>query len=233
MRIESGKQVCAVIDPGHGGSDPGAVYHQQSEKDVTLTYAHALAARVRDRMGDGQVILTRKTDTFVSLNWRREVADIYQAELLVSLHADASSDADVVGTRIYYPRFHPQPTPVTTMTELLDELERYDHSAQSRLIGHAMAQNLRTSVPRDVQVRAARFFLLDEARRPTLLVELGYLSSLVDQEMLEDPQILGRFVDGMAEAIISACSDGRGEIDAYGKSTDLISNGGLIGDRAP
>ena len=227
------RQICVVIDPGHGGSDPGAVYNSRSEKDVALTYGQALAERVRHQLGAGEAILSRETDTFVSLRWRRELVDIYQARLFVSLHADASRDGEVVGTRIYYPYFEPQRSPITSMSDLLNELERYDHVAQSRQIAIAMADKLRTSVPRDVRVRAGRFFVLDEARTPTLLIELGYLSSPIDQEMLEDPQILGRFVEGMAGVIISACSDGQGNTDEDGKSAHTDRYGGHPWDRTP
>ena len=89
-----------VLDPGHGGVDPGAVHEGTQEANVTLTFARELAEAL-ERTGRYEVVLTRDSDTFVSLEARITVAHSARADVFLSLHADALADGQAVGATVY------------------------------------------------------------------------------------------------------------------------------------
>ena len=89
-----------VIDAGHGGKDPGAQGADQQEKDLTLAAAKALKKRL-ERDGRYVVVLTRGKDVFVPLETRVQIARQAEADLFISLHADAGSDPSLRGSTVY------------------------------------------------------------------------------------------------------------------------------------
>jgi len=89
-----------VLDPGHGGVDPGAIRDGVTEASITLAFARELAEALA-RTGRYQVVLTRDDDVFVSLEGRITVAHTVNADLFVSLHADALEDGEAVGATVY------------------------------------------------------------------------------------------------------------------------------------
>ena len=89
-----------VIDAGHGGKDPGALGEDVQEKSVTLPAALALKARL-ERDGRYKVVLTRSDDTFVPLTGRVQIARRADADLFISLHADAGGDPSLRGATVY------------------------------------------------------------------------------------------------------------------------------------
>src|SRR5262245_61000118 len=91
-----------VLDPGHGGKDPGALgIGGSTEKDIVLSIAKKLAVRLRNEMGV-QVVLTRKDDRFVALENRTAVANAEDADLFISLHMNASANGEAKGIETYY-----------------------------------------------------------------------------------------------------------------------------------
>ncbi len=181
-----------MIDPGHGGIDPGTVGRSGTlEKTVTLHTALELA-RVLRASGRYQVLLTRSDDRFVSLADRAVYGRMHGAALIISLHADASPDRSARGTSVYI---------------------RSDAVAGSRLKGHSpglaeMAQALgkppaaqagsawlqysiidrlndameMTAAP----ARAAHFWVLANEDIPGVLVEMGFLSNRQDEALMRN-----------------------------------------------
>jgi N-acetylmuramoyl-L-alanine amidase len=93
--------VTIAIDPGHGGEDPGAIGHRGTrEKDITLAIARLLAAHI-ESLPDHRVLLTRDADYFVSLGARVEKARRVQADLFVSVHADAWIKSEARGASVF------------------------------------------------------------------------------------------------------------------------------------
>ena len=90
-----------VIDPGHGGIDPGAIgVRRTKEKDAVLAFSLALRDRLKANP-DYQVVMTRDTDTFLSLKQRVAVARQNQADLFIAVHADTVRGASVRGATLY------------------------------------------------------------------------------------------------------------------------------------
>ena len=87
-----------VIDPGHGGKDPGSIGTDTNEKDVVLAIALKLGNYIETKLPDVKVIYTRKTDEFIPLYKRAEIANSNKADLFISIHANGLSSKEAEGT---------------------------------------------------------------------------------------------------------------------------------------
>jgi N-acetylmuramoyl-L-alanine amidase len=169
-----------VVDPGHGGKDPGAISRGGlMEKNVNLPVAKELARLLKQ---DGfDVVMTRQTDVFVELNERAAIANRFAADLFVSIHADSCPDPEVRGFTIYTCQ---------------------GASTASRAIAKAVADTLHETSGESQGLREANYRVLVRTECPAILVELGYLSNGLDAAMLArdaDRMRLARAIaDGVA-----------------------------------
>ena len=186
----SGKKITTIVlDPGHGGKDPGNRVGARSEKTATL----ALAGELRDQLKAAgfQVILTRARDKFVELPVRPDLANRARADLFLSLHfnATASGQAGVSGPETYCI------TPVgASSSNAQGEGAGYGATLanvsekNSLLLAYAVQRALvaQLGVP-DRGVRRARFAVLRAAAMPAILVESGYLTHPAEGPRIFDP----------------------------------------------
>ena len=98
LKDENGK---VVIDPGHGGQDPGCSYKQFKEKDIVLNVALRLGELIKDNFSDVEVIYTRKTDVFIPLYERGNIANKAGADLFFSIHVNAARSSAAAGTETF------------------------------------------------------------------------------------------------------------------------------------
>ncbi len=211
-----------VIDPGHGGRDPGAsgVGQGTREADLTLLIARELRARLAER-GRVRVALTRDGDDTLTLDDRASIARRLGADLFLSIHADSATNPAATGATAYSlseiasdkdaARFaaaeNGSEKAVTTVADgsvraLLADLAVRDEMNASadfamRLIAKA---NGRVEL-RPEPHRFASFRVLRGAEAPAVLFEAGYLSNADDEARLLDPGQRARLVDSLAEAI--------------------------------
>ena len=170
-----------VVDAGHGGKDPGTISRAGlREKTITLPVAKALARLLRQ---DGfEVAMTRQTDVFIELDERAAIANRFEADLFVSVHADACPDPFMRGFAVYTCQ---------------------GPSTASRGIAQAVAETLHGASIEGLGIRQANYRVLVGTQCPAILVELGYLSNGLDAEMLADPaeqaQLARSIADGIAE----------------------------------
>ncbi|RBP86473.1 N-acetylmuramoyl-L-alanine amidase [Rhodobacter sp. 140A] len=197
-----------VLDPGHGGIDPGAEADNLKEAVLTLTFARVLKeAMTRAGM---QVIMTREEDVFVPLETRITVARAAGADLFLSLHADALSEGDATGSTVY---LLDDRASDEASQKLAERHDRADLLAGVDLDGHddAVAGVLMDLARTETQPRALRasqviagaiksahlrmhkhpvqtadFSVLKSPDIPSLLIELGFLSSEADRRRLLD-----------------------------------------------
>ena len=178
-----GKKISTIVlDPGHGGKDPGNRVGGRSEKTATL----ALAGELRDQLKAAgfKVVLTRKADKFVELPVRPDIANRANADLFVSLHFNAtpSGKAEVSGPETYCI------TPVgASSSNAQGEGANYGATPanlsekQSLLLAYqvqkALVKNLGVE---DRSVRRARFAVLRDAEMPAILIESGYMTHPVE-----------------------------------------------------
>lgn len=226
---ERGKPV-VVIDPGHGGVDPGATSPSNlQEKTVVLTVARKLKARLL-KSGRYNVHMTRARDVFVSLEQRLKMSRKLEADLFISLHADAIAQKDfantVRGATVYTLSEHASDETARLMAEkenasdliaglstaefeeqgevrsiLIDLLKR-ETANFSADFSNTLVKRLAKSVSlsREPQ-RSAAFKVLRQADTPSVLVELGYMSHKEDEKLLNSDAWQLSVTDAIVNAV--------------------------------
>jgi N-acetylmuramoyl-L-alanine amidase len=168
-----------IIDPGHGGKDPGAIgIDGVREKDVILP----ISKRVTEILQQNgvQVKMTRNSDYFVSLQGRVDMAEKANASVFVSIHANSAgaSRPDVSGLETYY----------------------YDSGLSlARIVHNNILQSLNI---RDRGVRRARFFVLRKSSMPSILVETGYLTGREDLAKLRTSSYQNQMAEAIARGVL-------------------------------
>ena len=213
-----------VIDPGHGGNDPGAMGRRShvKEKDLTLRLARKLKALLED--GGIKVIMTRDSDTFIPLPRRSEIANRSGADLFVSVHINASRARSMRGFECYY---------LSNATDdnaraleafengslKMGEAASAEHSrpldktlwdmtlTENRLESAELAGSICNSIDESLTmgtrgVRTARFYVLKHTNIPAVLVEAGYVSNKYEELKLKDPEFLDRIAESVAQGIL-------------------------------
>lgn len=210
-----------VIDAGHGGKDPGAIGASRArEADVTLAAAKALKSRLEKR-GRYKVVLTREADVYLGLDQRVRIARRADADLFISLHADAGSPASLRGASVYTlsEKGSERAARQTTRSEnwvkdlglggsdltvnriLLDLTQRATRNRSARF-ATTLLENIgdRTPLLRRSH-RDASFQVLLAPDVPAVLLEMGFMTNREDERLLTDVKRRGRLMDGVAEAI--------------------------------
>lgn len=211
-----------MIDPGHGGKDPGAVAPDgRLEKDVALQISLEIADKLRAK--GLRVVLTRRTDEFIELQRRPEMANEMGADLLVSVHANASESASLGGFEIYYlsdgvddtalavdrarSRAPRAPSGEFGIDGGASRAIVWDLvSSENRRRSAGMADHIEREVGSAVvtearRVRQAEFRVLKLADCPAVLVEAGYLTHDGDEAKLFDPEYRSRLSDAIVQGL--------------------------------
>ncbi len=183
-----------VIDPGHGGSDPGAGHNSLTEKAVNLDISRRLRGVLIAR--GWQVVMTRNSDVDVyspndsahdELQARDDIANHGAARLLVSIHANSYSGSGPSGTTTYY--YKPQDLPLANAV-------------------HRRLQGLGT---KDDGVVRNNFYVIVHASMPAVLIETAFLSNPGDYALLTSPQFLQRIATAIADGIADYAGSGVSE----------------------
>jgi N-acetylmuramoyl-L-alanine amidase len=210
-----------VIDPGHGGRDPGALgaSGRHREKDVTLLIARELRDRLAER-GRVRIALTRDGDASLTLEDRAAIARRLGAGLFLSIHADSAPNPQARGATFYSlsevasdadaallaARTGGEEA-VTSVEDgsvraLLSDLAVRDTMAAGADFALRLRREAEGEVPlRPEPHRFAAFRVLRRAEAPAVLFEAGYLSNAEDEAMLLDPVRRKRIVEALARAI--------------------------------
>lgn len=210
-----------VIDAGHGGKDPGSSGANTAEKDVTLAAAKALKARL-EKSGRYTVVMTRQSDTFVPLEARVQIARRADADLFISLHADSGPDATTRGASVY--TLSEKGTErVARVLEKDDWLMKANLPGRDRAVSQilldlsqratknrsaAFAETLLQSVGEETTLlrrshRDAGFIVLLAPDVPAVLLEMGFITNVDDEQLLKSSAGRGRLMDAVAGSIES------------------------------
>jgi N-acetylmuramoyl-L-alanine amidase len=172
-------KLVVVIDPGHGGKDPGAIgIGNTREKDIILPISRKVA-EILQRNGV-QAVLTRDSDYFVSLPGRVKMAERANADLFVSIHANSVglNRPEVNGLETYY----------------------FDTGLNlARTVHRKILQSVNV---KDRRVRRARFYVLRKSSMPSILVETGYLTGREDIVKLRSTAYQNQMAEGIAQGIL-------------------------------
>lgn len=153
-----------VLDPGHGGVDPGAIGVSGKTREAYNTLFVALDAKNMLEQAGARVVMTRGDDRYVSLSARAATANRTGADIFISIHNDSNPNPAVRGATTYY------------------------YHERSRLLAETMQKQLvRRLGARDVGVVRRSFHVVRETTMPSVLLELGFLSNWAEERLLADP----------------------------------------------
>ncbi|MGC8524096.1 MAG: N-acetylmuramoyl-L-alanine amidase family protein [Acidibrevibacterium sp.] len=213
-----------VLDPGHGGKDPGAIGISGTyEKHVALATAFELKRQL-EASGQYHVELTRARDIFIPLEHRVEIAERHRAMLFVSMHADALSDPRVRGASIYTLGAHASDAQTRELArrensadrfagpdfqgtspevaEILASLVQHETRVGSARLAHDLVGALGPRVPLlSNPTRHAGFVVLKAADIPSVLVEMGFMSNRQDEAALRRPAHRVQVAQAMKHAV--------------------------------
>ncbi|MCS7149938.1 MAG: N-acetylmuramoyl-L-alanine amidase [Caldimicrobium sp.] len=212
-----------VIDPGHGGEDPGALGpNGLKEKDVVLKIAKSLAKKLEDRLGL-EVVLTRSTDVFIPLAKRPALANSNKADLFISLHLNAAPDPQARGIETYYLNFTTDPEAMRVaalenrvndkgladLQDLVKAILANTKLKESRDLAEKVQRELVRSLSRhypdieDRGVKYAPFLVLVGTRMPAILVEASFISNPTCAERLTKEDYLEKISEGLFKGVES------------------------------
>ncbi|HTX49726.1 MAG TPA: N-acetylmuramoyl-L-alanine amidase [Caulobacteraceae bacterium] len=208
-----------VLDPGHGGKDPGAEGASSYEKNVTLATALAVKARL-EATGRYQVVMTRDSDVFVPLEQRVQIARRAGADLFLSLHADSGPDAATRGATVYTlsakgetrvgyvlsrHEWFLQPTANgddRAVGQILLDLTQRTTRNRSAIFAQDLIERVGDSAPLTTRSqRDANYFVLLAPDVPAALLEMGFITNPDDEARLNDPTERAALADKIVESI--------------------------------
>ncbi len=211
-----------VIDPGHGGHDPGAQANGLSEADLVLDIALRLERLLQQEPGV-EVVLTRRTDEFIALEERTAIANrAGPADLFLSIHANSARSTSVRGVETYFLNFattqdaeavaaRENATSLKTMGTLpallnaialnnkLDESRELATILQTSMVRRLTAQNKNV---RDLGVKQAPFVVLIGAQMPSVLSEISFLSNRNEASLLKQSTYRQHIAQALCDAIV-------------------------------
>ncbi len=211
-----------VIDPGHGGSDPGCVGKKGlKEKDVVLQVSLLLKKLLSARK-DLEVILTRETDISMSLDDRPVIANQKQADLFISIHANALPNTRFSGVETFFLNFSSDPKVneiaarenatstknIGEMTEIIKKIVRNSKIVESKELAKRIQTHLvkrlsqKYSGINSLGVKGGPLWVLIGGEMPSVLVEISYLSNPRDEARLSSPQYLQDVAQGIYDGIL-------------------------------
>jgi len=209
-----------VIDPGHGGHDPGATGKSISEAELVLDIALRVEALLQKVRGT-EVILTRRTDEFVPLQERTAIANREGADLFLSIHANASANPSARGIETYYLNFASNMTAASVaarenaasgqamgalpdflraiaLNNKLDESRDFATEVQEAIVDRLRKSN---KTVKDLGVKQAPFVVLIGAAMPSVLAEISFVTNAPEAKLLSGSAYRQRIAEALASAI--------------------------------
>jgi N-acetylmuramoyl-L-alanine amidase len=227
-RVAGRKKIIIVLDPGHGGRDPGAVGPTGlREKDVTLSMARRIKRVLEAGNKDVRVVLTRSDDRYLSLVERTAMANTMSADLFVSIHCNAAASSDAYGIETYYldnttdraalklaakenfvaeeVMTGPRDTTNLILADLITMSKVEDSVPLARSLQKHLISRMRKrwKDTRDKGVKKAPFWVLTGATMPCALVEVSFISNRKEEKLLRSSD----YQQAAASAIASGVLD--------------------------
>ena len=212
-----------MVDPGHGGKDPGAVRSRYHEKNWNLDVSKELVRLLKK--GGFEVKMTREDDTFISLSGRSKASNTFKADLFVSIHTNASKNRQAHGFQVYFRSEKATDEEAEEVAALENEAMQYEEvhynfvdallqslakneyiNESSKVAGYVRnavykQPGIGIAVNQNSSVRQANFYVLKGVQSPAVLVEMGYISSTKDRERLSNATVRKRMAQGIYNGI--------------------------------
>ena len=230
------KTFTVVIDAGHGGKDPGARGSSINEKAINLAVALRLGSLISEKHDDVKVIYTRKTDVFIELDERANIANRNKADLFISIHTNAvKRGSSVSGTETYtlglartdenlevamrensaillednYLQKYEGFDPTSSESYIIFEFMQNKHMEQSISLASEVQKCFASAKRNNRGVRQAGFLVLRKTSMPSILVELGYISNPAEERFMRTKEGQNK----LATAIYNAFAKYKWEYD--------------------
>ncbi len=210
-----------MVDAGHGGKDPGAAGNGIKESVLVMKLAKMVGAKLKNK--GFNVLYTRESDKFISLEKRSEMANNRKVDMFLSLHVNANADKSIWGVEAYYldvarskgaVRVAARENAVTEkeigeLQVILTDLLLNSKTGESKEMAGMMVRSMDRAVKsggypvRDNGVRSAPFYVLMGARMPSVLVEIGYCTNAAEAKRLLSDKYLEALSDGIVDGIVA------------------------------
>jgi N-acetylmuramoyl-L-alanine amidase len=213
-----------LIDPGHGGKDPGAIgIHKVDgkvvtvkEKDISLKASKMVYDRLKKAYPDKQILMTRSKDTSVSLEERTKIAnsvklDSDEAILYISIHANSHVDKNVRGYEVWYlsPDYRrtviaPDTGEDESLSIIMNSMMEEEYTLESGLISQFIMMGLKEQIGEASHSRGIKteeWFVVRNSNMPAVLVELGFVSNATEAKNLMDSDYLQKISLGIYNGI--------------------------------
>ena len=211
-----------VIDPGHGGNDPGCIGHKRiQEKDIVLDVALRLKKLLNSK-NDLEVILTRESDIFIPLEDRTVIANQKQADIYVSIHANSHPNNKRSGVETFFLNFSVNPSVIriaarenatstkniSEMKEILEKIIKHSKSMESKELAEKIQKNIVKTLSMrykkviDLGVKGGPFWVLVGSKMPSVLIEISHLSNLNEESRLKTSGYRQLIAQGIYEGLI-------------------------------
>ena len=226
--LKSHFSVAAVlIDPGHGGKDPGAIGEHAIggkrlrvvEKDIALEVAKKLMASLKARYPDRKILITREGDSYPSLEDRVEMANAVElapneAIIYVSIHANAAFNKNARGFEVWYlnPEYRRKlvetgapGAPADDIAPILNAMLEEEFTTESIILARNIVSSMQSRIGAESPnrgVKAEEWFVVRNARMPSVLVEMGYITNADEARLLSSDDYLRRVSDGIYNGIV-------------------------------
>jgi len=216
---------CIVIDPGHGGKDPGTMGYiningKQTpvyEKDIVLKVATALKNRLNQAFPDKKILMTRDTDIYLTLDQRSDMANAVavrdnEAVIFISIHANWGANPNTRGYEVWHitsgykrPLIKPAQHEFSSdVTAILNAMLEEEFTTESILLADSILAGFKkifgSSMPSRDR-KANDWFVVRNSRMPAVLVELGFASNKQDMEIMTSPEGLQKLTDSLYNGI--------------------------------
>ncbi len=217
-------QFLVVVDPGHGGRDPGAVgANGLREKQVVLRMARALQDYLREQHPEIETRLTRKGDRFLALKSRTQIANEMDADLFISIHANSGHSsyasgfevftlsgeatdpnardlAEIENSALLYEGYDKKE--IDDLSFILWQLRSTVHTRESQKVARLMLEEMEDLLPISNRgMKQAPFWVLKDAQMPAVLVETGFLSNPSEEKRLQSREYHRRLARALGPAI--------------------------------
>ncbi|MDR2898419.1 MAG: N-acetylmuramoyl-L-alanine amidase [Spirochaetaceae bacterium] len=213
-----------LIDPGHGGRDSGAVGSHiingkainVVEKDIALKISLDLESRLKSIYPDKQIILTRRGDTYPTLEERVEMANSvslkeHEAIIYISMHANAAFDKEASGFEVWYLTQNYRRTIISEgededILPILNSMMEEEFTTESVLIAKFIMDELQTQIGDKTVNRGIKeeeWFVVRNANMPSVLIEVGFVSNPAESLLLTDENYLRKITTGVYNGLVS------------------------------
>ncbi|MBQ9201347.1 MAG: N-acetylmuramoyl-L-alanine amidase [Bacteroidales bacterium] len=219
-----------VLDPGHGGKDPGALGKTSREKNIVLSVAKKVGKRLQDNHSkDIRLIYTRDKDVFIELEQRAKIANNAHADIFISIHADCVDNKKVHGAGTFtmgmnkeksnlevakrensvmllednYQQKYAGFDPSSVESYIIFELMQNVNMENSIKLAKYIQNNLVAQKRTDRGVRQAPYWVLHRTSMPAVLIELGFISNLEEEKYMNSEKGQNELAESIYQAICS------------------------------